>query len=148
MEIKKFEQGSEKNIQKIECIFNIKLPKDYKDFLIKNNGVNIEDGYFYVNDLKQKIMMGVLYGVDLTKYSVDIIRVNKEFEDDLLKTSLLIGGDVGGGWILLVLDGVSNGIWYYDHSYFFEQSSDELNTYFICDSFSDFLKLLETTLPS
>jgi len=36
-------------------------------------------------------------------------------------------------------------VWYYDHTYFFDKSTDDLNTYFICETFSDFLKMVETT---
>ena len=40
----------------------------------------------------------------------------------------------------------NDGIWYYDHSYFFKQSSDELNTYFICETFAEFMQMLENTV--
>jgi hypothetical protein len=62
-----------------------------------------------------------------------------------LENSILIGSDEGEGLIMLVCDGENDGIWYYDHSYFFEQSTDDTNTYFICNTFSDFIKQLEMT---
>lgn len=147
MEIIKLDSGNSQNLNKVEELFAIKLPEDYKKFLSENNGAKINEGYFYVKDLKETIMMGTFYGVDLGKEneSLDIIYENKEFEDDILDKSLLIGSDPGGGWILLIADGENDGIWYYDHAFFFKESTDELNTYFIAESFSDFLKILETT---
>jgi hypothetical protein len=146
MDIKGLGKGNLENIEKIERFLKIKLPDDYKNFLVEYNGAVIEDAYIYVDDLKQKMMMGLIYGVD-TKKASDILKINKEFKDDILKNSILIGTDAGEGWILLICDGKNDGIWYYDHSYFFEQSTDDLNTYFICNTFSEFIKLLETTSP-
>jgi hypothetical protein len=86
--------------------------------------------------------MGVLYGVNMENEALDLIYENKEYSDDIPEKSLLIGSDPGGGWILLIFDGENDGIWYYDHSYFFEQSTDELNTYLICNTFTEFLEIL------
>ncbi|MDO6819048.1 SMI1/KNR4 family protein [Zobellia sp. 1_MG-2023] len=149
MKINKFKNGDIQNIIKVESTFNIKLPSDYKLFLKDNNGAAIHDAYFFVKDLKQKIMMGVFYGIDLGKEneSIDILYQNKEFEDDILTNSLLIGSDPGGAWLLLIFDGENDGVWYYDHSNFFDESTDDLNTYYVAESFSDFIKMLEITPP-
>ena len=144
MKIEKYTQGSISNVEKVEKELKIILPKDYKDFLIENNGAIVEDGFLYVKDIEQTVSMGYFYGVDTAKGYADIIDINKEYADDILENSILIGSDEGEGWILLICDGENDGIWYYDHSYFFEQSTDALNTYFICDTFSEFIKLLKT----
>jgi hypothetical protein len=144
MKLKNFGKGNINNINKIENEFCIKLPNDYKDFLLNNNGVIIENGYFFVDELQQNISMGIFYGIDMENDTIeDIVRINKEFEGDILERSLLIGSDDGGGWILIVCDGENDGIWYYDHSYFFEQSNDETNTYFICNTFTEFMEMLQ-----
>ncbi len=145
MNIRSFGKGNINNIKKIEKELHITLPEDYKNFLVKYNGAAIDNAYFDVDDLNQQIMMGVFLGVDLMENANSIININKEFKDDILENSLLIGDDPGNGLILLIFDGENDGVWYYDHTYFFEQSTDELNTYFICDTFSEFIKLLEIT---
>jgi hypothetical protein len=145
MNINSYGKGSIQNLEKIENEFSLILPKEYKDFLIDNNGAEINNGYFFVKEINQLISMGLFYGVDLGKKGADIFYINNEYNDDIPENSLLIGGDDGGGWILLICDGENDGIWYYDHSYFFEQSTDELNTYFICETFTEFLEMLETT---
>lgn len=142
MIIRSIETGNSNNIKIIEKQLNLNLPLDYKNFLLKYNGAAINNAYFFIDEIKEMIMMGIFYGVDIED-SIDIIYNNKEYEDDILENSLLIGSDPGGGWILLIFDGENDGVWYYDHSYFFEQSTDELNTYFICDSFTEFLNILE-----
>jgi hypothetical protein len=145
MKTRSFGKGNIENVKKIEEDFKINLPKDYINFLVNNNGIAIDDAYFYVKDLDQKVLMGVLYGVNMEFEALDIIYENKEYKEDIPENSLLIGSDPGGSWILLICDGENDGIWYYDHSYFFEQSTDELNTYFICETFTEFLEMLETT---
>lgn len=147
MEIKLIEQGKIDSCNVIQEHFNIELPSDYCTFLTKHNGAVIDDNYFYVDDLKEYILFNLFYGVNTSEKSYDLISKNTEYIEDIPEESILIGRDQGGGWILLICDGENDGIWYYDHSYFFEQSSDELNTYFICETFSEFLKILETTKP-
>ena len=143
MRLTKIDCETVADIAAIESEFNIKLPDDYKAFLSESNGVNVSDGYIYVEALEQHIMMGVLYGVGTPNNSADIMRNNREYRDDVWINSILIGGDVCGGWILLVCDGENDGIWYYDHSYFFENSTDESNTYLIADSFSKFMNMMK-----
>jgi hypothetical protein len=101
-----------------------------------------------VQKLTGKNSVGIFFGIGIKKGFADIIEINEEYDDDIPKKSLLIGTDVGSGFILLVADGENDGIWYYDHTYFFDKSNDELNTYVICETFSDFLKMLETTVPA
>jgi hypothetical protein len=148
MEIAAYKNGSEKAVRKLEKDFRIKLPEDYRNFLIRDNGGGVDDAYIYVKELDEYMLMGLLYGTGVEGGFADIVKINDEYYDDIPKNSLLIGEDEGGGFILLVADGENDGIWYYDHTYFFEPSNDELNTYFICETFSDFLKMLETTVPA
>ena len=145
MEIKAYKNGNSEEVLKLEKNFKIKLPEDYRNFLIQYNGGNIDDRYLYVKELDEYMLMGYFFGIGIEKGFSDINKINEEYDDDIPKKSLLIGTDEGSGFLLLVNDGKNDGIWYYDHTYFFEQSNDDLNTYFICDTFTDFIKLLETT---
>ena len=146
MKIKAYKNGNSEEVLKLEKTFRIKLPEDYRNFLIQSNGGDVTDGYLYVKELDEGMRMGYFFGIDIKEGFADINEINEEYDDDIPKKSLLIGMDEGSGFILLVNDGKNNGIWYYDHTYFFDQSSDDLNTYFICDTFSDFIKMLETTV--
>lgn len=148
MKIEAYKNGDIKKVLKLEKDFRVKLPEDYKDFLIQYNGGDVDDAYLYVKDLDEYMLMGYLSGIDVEAEFADIAKFNDEYHEDIPKKSILIGSDEGEGWILLVCDGENNGVWYYDHSYFFDPSTDELNTYFICETFSDFIKMLETTIPA
>ena len=148
MEIKRFEIGNEKSISEVESKLDISLPNDYKEFLHQNNGAKVDDGYFFVKDLNEYIMMDTFFGISISKKALDIIEVNNEFDGEIPSKSILIGDEPGGGLILLVNDGEDNGIYYYDHSYSFEQSSDEKNSYIIANTFQDFVDMLSTSPPN
>ena len=81
----------------------------------------------------------------------ECIETYEEFHEDFPDKSLVIGADPGGAMLLLVTTEVgdfSKGIYFYDHSHFFEASNSNCNTYFVCDTFSEFITILEhTTLP-
>ncbi|TCS94972.1 hypothetical protein EDD58_103397 [Hazenella coriacea] len=62
-----------------------------------------------------------------------------EYMNDLLPQSIIIGDDSGSGKIVLVVDPEYKGVYYWDHTYDFEQLSDEENTYKIADSFQRFI---------
>ena len=114
-------------------------------FLAQNDGAIIDEAYFYVKDIEEYIMFDLFYDIE------ECIETYEEFSDDFPDKSLVIGRDPGGGMLLLVTTEVgdfSKGIHFYDHSHFFEASNSDCNTYFICDTFSEFITILEhTTLP-
>ena len=147
MELRVLEKGNIENIIKIENQFRIKLPDDYKEFLINNNGAIIKDGTFWVEDLKQKILMEKLFGINLSTKVLTIEYWSERHKNDLWKNTIIIGSDPGGTFLLLVLgnrdDDINEGIYYYDNKYFFEQSSDKQNTYYICKTFSEFIAQLK-----
>ncbi len=145
MEIKAYKNGNSEKVKELQKKLKIKLPEDYEKFLIDYNGGLVENAYIYVKELDEYMMMGNFFGLNIEKKFADIIEINNEYDDDIPKKSILIGSDAGSGFILLVNDGDNDGIWYYDHTYFFEKSSDDLNTYFICETFTEFMQILDTT---
>jgi len=145
MKIKGYNNGSKEEILKLEKKYRLKLPQDYINHLIRYNGGDVDDAYLYVKDLNEYMLMGYFFGINIENGVADTNKINDEYDDDIPKKSLLIGSDEGSGFLLLVCDGENNGIWYYDHTYFFKQSTDELNTYFICETFTEFLQILENT---
>ncbi len=142
-----YNNSSLKEISELEKKINIQFPKDYKEFLINFNGGDVEDGYFYVRDLNQFMLMGNFFGINISEGFADINKINSEYGEDIPKKSILIGTDAGNSFILLVCDGENDGVWFYDDADFYPQSSDELNTYFICETFTEFMEMLETSVP-
>ena len=145
MKIKAINKGSEAKALDFQEFLDFTLPDDYFNFLAQNDGATIDEAYFYVKDIEEYIMFDLFYDIE------KCIKIYEEFSDDFPDKSLVIGRDPGGGMLLLVTTDVgdfSKGIYFYDHSHFFEASNSDCNTYFICDTFSEFITILEhPTLP-
>ena len=145
MKIHAINKGSEAKALDFQEFLGFILPDDYFNFLVQNDGAIIDEAYFYVKDIEEYIMFDLFYNIE------KCIKIYEEFSDDFPDKSLVIGRDPGGGMLLLVTTEVgdfSKGIHFYDHSHFFEASNSDCNTYFICDTFSEFITILEhTTLP-
>ena len=145
MKIKAINKGSEAKNLAFQEFLGFTLPDDYFKFLAQNDGAIIDEAYFYVKDIEEYIMFDLFYDIE------ECIETYEEFSDDFPDKSLVIGRDPGGGMLLLVTEDVgdfSKGIHFYDHSHFFEASNSDCNTYFVCDTFTEFITILEhTTLP-
>ena len=145
MKIEAINKGSEAKVLAFQEFLGFILPDDYFNFLAQNDGATIDEAYFYVKDIEEYIMFDLFYDIE------ECIETYEEFSDDFPDKSLVIGRDPGGAMLLLVTTEVgdfSKGIYFYDHSHFFEASNSDCNTYFVCDTFSEFINILEhTTLP-
>ena len=145
MRIEAINKGSEAKTLAFQEFLGFTLPDDYLNFLTQHDGATIDEAYFYVKDIEEYIMFDLFYDIE------ECIETYEEFSEDFPSKSLVIGTDPGRGMLLLVTTDVgdfSKGIYFYDHSHFFEASNSDCNTYFICDTFTDFITILEhTTLP-
>ena len=142
MKIKAINKGSEAKALDFQEFLDFTLPDDYFNFLAQNDGATIDEAYFYVKDIEEYIMFDLFYDIE------ECIETYEEFSEDFPQKSLVIGADPGGAMLLLVTTDVgdfSKGIYFYDHSHFFEASNSDCNTYFICDTFSEFITILEHT---
>ena len=145
MKIKAINKGSEAKTLAFQEFLGFTLPDDYFNFLAQNDGATIDEAYFYVKDIEEYIMFELFYDIE------ECIETYEEFHENFPDKSLVIGADPGGAILLLVTTDVGNfskGIYFYDHSHFFEASNSDCNTYFVCDTFSEFITILaHTTLP-
>jgi len=145
MKIKAINKGSEAKALAFQEFLGFTLPDDYFNFLAQNDGATIDEAYFYVKDIEEYIMFELFYDIK------ECIETYEEFHENFPDKSLVIGADPGGAILLLVTTDVGNfskGIYFYDHSHFFEASNSDCNTYFVCDTFSEFITILaHTTLP-
>lgn len=141
MNINSFGGASLETINNFEKSIGFLLPNDYKQFLMKYNGgtARIRYSTFKVKELNENIPLDVLYGIGIEKKQLDLQEVNDEYIDDILANCIIIGDDPGAGMIVLINDDDFQGIYYWDHSFYFSQSSDEKNIYKIADSFKDFI---------
>lgn len=141
-----FGKVKEESIQKIENLFHVVLPEDYTKFLLDFNGgviLNTEPGEVYLKDIAQFIKIDVLYGIDTGKSECDIEYWTDKYFDDLLENTIIIGDSLQHGFIVMICVGENAGVYYYDDSYYFEESNDEGNVYWIAENFEEFWKMLK-----
>lgn len=141
-----FGKVKEESIQKIENLFHVVLPEDYTKFLLDFNGgviLNTEPGEVYLKDIAQFINIDVLYGIDTGKSECDIEYWTDKYFDDLLENTIIIGDSLQHGFIVMICVGENAGVYYYDDSYYFEESNDEGNVYWIAENFEEFWKMLK-----
>ena len=141
-----FGKVQEESIQKIENLFHVVLPEDYTKFLLDFNGgviFNTEPGEVYLKDIAQFINIDVLYGIDTGKSECDIEYWTDKYFDDLLENTIIIGDSLQQGFIVMICVGENAGVYYYDDSYYFEESNDEGNVYWIAENFEEFWKMLK-----
>ena len=144
MKIKGFGKLTEKDILEFEEYLGFELPQDYRKFLKEYNGgiPDYNKNCFYIKDLKEETMLDVLYGINIEK-NFDLKEWNDEYGCDLLPKMLIIGSDPGGMMIILSSDEKDGGIYLWDHAHEYEQSTEELNSYKIADSFQEFIENLK-----
>lgn len=145
MNINSFGGASIEAIKNFEESMGVSLPNDYKQFLSKYNGGTSKVRYstFKVEELNENIPLDVLYGLDVEKKQLELHNVNNEYIDDMLPNCIIIGDDPGAGLIVLINDANTEGVYYWDHSFHFEQSSEEENIYKVADSFQAFVENLK-----
>ncbi|TCS96550.1 SMI1/KNR4 family protein [Hazenella coriacea] len=141
VDINGFGKATQDMIDRFEHHIGFSLPEDYKAFLRQYNGglTSVRYCNFFVNELNEEIPLNVLYGLGVDYEQADLQVWYDEYKDDLLPNSLIIGNDPGSGMIVLVNDLEGSGVYYWDHSWYFEQSDEEQNSYKIADSFQSFL---------
>jgi hypothetical protein len=141
--IKKYGTAQITKIMALEKKYNLSLPRDYIDFLLNYNGGLVEKDdncMVYVRDLHDSINVNVLFGIDTGHENANIAMWMEMFSYDMLDGMLIIGDSLESGFIVLsCMEGLS-GVYFWDHTYAFESSNDESNTYFITNTFTDFIK--------
>lgn len=127
-------------LNKVQDTIGFELDQDYYLFLEKNNGGTCENCAVWVEGLTQYISLDGLFGNNLPVETSNLLFWIKEYGDEIPPESILIADDPGGGLFLLVKNA---GVYYWDHSWFFEQSSEEENIYFVASSFTEFMNKLK-----
>lgn len=148
MKLDRFGFANEEAISILENKFEVVLPEDYKRFLLQENGGR-NTAYKYKNlvrisQISEEINIDVMFGVETNIKNADIEQWTSEYRDDLFPNSIIIGDTIQHGFIVFWLSNEENrGIYYYDDIYEFESSTDDVNAYFLANSFSEFLSMVE-----
>ena len=148
IKLDKFGFANNGEILMLENEFEVVLPEDYKSFLLQENGGR-NTAYRYKNlvripQVSEEINIDVMFGVSTNVKNWDIKQWTSEYQDDLFPNSIIIGDTIQHGFIVFWLSKDDNaGIYYYDDTYEFASSTDNMNTYFLANSFSEFLNMVE-----
>ena len=142
MNITSFGKPLASDIETFEKHIGFSLPADYKEFLIENNGGSVRNCSFVVSDLLKVIDLHVLYGITPEKNN-NLYTWHDEYSSDLFENSVIIGSDLGGGLIVICNSEDTPGVYYWDHTYNFEQSDDDNNVYRISNDFTAFVNALQ-----
>lgn len=148
IKLDKFGFANNGEILMLENEFEVVLPEDYKSFLSQENGGR-NTAYRYKNlvripQVSEEINIDVMFGVSTNVKNGDIKQWTSEYQDDLFPNSIIIGDTIQHGFIVFWLSKDDNaGIYYYDDTYEFASSTDNMNTYFLANSFSEFLNMVE-----
>ena len=148
MKLDRFGFANEEAISILENKFEVVLPEDYKRFLLQENGGR-NTAYKYKNlvrisQISEEINIDVMFGVETNIKNADIEQWTSEYRDDLFPNSIIIGDTIQHGFIVFWLSNEENrGIYYYDDTHEFESSTDDVNAYFLANSFSEFLSMVE-----
>ena len=132
-------------LEEYERTVDMKLPNDYRQFLVNTNGgqfVN-EIHTFWVEELKQDIGIDVLFGFNNLR-SLCLINWYKEYVEDLPQNTIIIGNSINAGLILLIWQDDWKGIFLWDHCLDLEQSTQDDCLYRIADEFALFCSSLKT----
>ena len=138
-----FGPASSMEIEGLEQRLGIKLPDDYKQFILKTNGGVPAPNGFVVPERGQALV-DILYGIRTERIGGDL-----EFEQEqaalwepLPEGFVAIAHDPGGSSILLATIGKHAGkVFYWDRNGLWVRD-DRSNTFLIAQNFSDFIELL------
>ncbi len=149
MNIQPFGGVTKKQIAMIEQEYSITLPLAYKKFLMSVGGgcVELDDkNSILIPDLQEKVAVEVLYGYGIQEKNADLSTYMDMLADDLWDNTVIIGDSIEHGLFVLIGEDGENddagAVYYWDDSYVFDQSDDENNTYWVADSFTEFLQML------
>ncbi|MBC2181236.1 SMI1/KNR4 family protein [Listeria booriae] len=135
---------SMQEITRLEKDLYLNFPEDYKQFLMNKNGGVPEENYLsmVIPSNGEEIVLGALLGINEID-NFDLENGHKEYGDELMESSLIIGTEYGSGLFVLICEGDQEGVYFWDNGQELEGSSDEENVYKLTNSFDSFISGLK-----
>lgn len=143
MKIREFGAIPTSEIEMLESRYDIKLPKDYFNFLSSLGGGGVEktDNQVYVKGLSDNISVDVLFGINTQYKNANITMWTDKYLQEMPENTLIIGDTLEHGFIVILCSGEDSGVYYWDDTYHYARSNDDNNTFFIADTFTDFVEM-------
>lgn len=138
--IRTYSQATEEEVQAFEKLVGYKLPGDYRNFLLTQNGGEGPTPQSFKVATGETTLLQRLYPLGCDKD--DLIANFNWKEGEFPKEVILIGQDLGGNFVCLALDGKKKGhVLFLDHETNTESPEDIWdNLFLIAPSFDEFLK--------
>lgn len=144
---KQFGPIPEKFITALEQGWRIRLPKDYKNFLININGGKPKKKLFTLKDQSNNSLIAGLFGISEEEDYNILTRYPSMLGDRIPTNMFPIADDQGGNFILLSVKEADRGkVYFWDHNWEAEegQMPDYSNLTLIADSFDEFINNLKS----
>jgi len=91
--------------------------------------------------LSDNISVDVLFGINTQYKNANITIWTDKYFQEMPESTLIIGDTVEHGFIVLLCSGEDTGVYYWDDTYHYAGSNDDNNTFFIADTFTDFVEM-------
>ena len=101
---------------------------------------------FFIDDLNEEVILGTMLGISENK-NFSLTDWNSEYQMELPYDSFVFGTECGGGLFVMIVSGEDRGIYFWDHTFIFDQSSVDSNVYFLADDFTNFIEKLYISEP-
>ena len=101
---------------------------------------------FFIDDLNEEVILGTMLGITENK-NFSLTDWNSEYQMELPYDSFVFGTECGGGLFVMIVSGEDRGIYFWDHTFIFDQSSVDSNVYFLADNFTNFIEKLYISEP-
>ncbi len=135
-----YEKITVEDLEKFEIKYNVKLPKQYKNFLVEFNGGYPQKSGFEISKEEGKSLVNRFYGIGDMKCNLG--QVFEYLDGELPEGFISIGDDPGGNEICI---GVNSE--YYEKIYFWahdsERDEEMSNMFFLANDFDSFFEGLE-----
>jgi len=138
-----------KVLDALEQSWAMKLPKDYRDFLLEYNGGSPDKTLFHFinyNNKRDSSLINEFFGIYKSHVN-NLLQNIKDIGDRYPLDSFPIADDQFGNRICLIVKGKNRGkVYFWDHELEVEIKETDnpyCNMFFIANSFNDFLNMLE-----
>ena len=101
---------------------------------------------FFIDDLNEEVILGTMLGISENK-NFSLTDWNSEYQMELPYDSFVFGTECRGGLFVMIVSGEDRGIYFWDHTFIFDQSSVDSNVYFLADNFTNFIEKLYISEP-
>ena len=101
---------------------------------------------FFIDDLNEEVILGTMLGISENK-NFSLTDWNSEYQMELPYDSFVFETEYGGGLFVMIVSGEDRGIYFWDHTFIFDQSSVDSNVYFLADNFTNFIEKLYISEP-